>query len=319
MTLHPEARRLLDQLARSDWSTGDLAHASRMRDRFAAEDRSLSAEPLPIRRVFDMAIQARRHQIPLRIYVPSRQGLAGSLVWLHGGGFVFGSIGSSDVVARAISAAARCVVASVDYRLAPEHPFPAGLEDAHAVLDWLFEHAPDFGAPAGRLAVGGDSAGGCLAAATTLLSRDQGRPAIAGQVLVYPMTCAGFEDWEVDGLDEVRHPNVPWIHWLWKLYLDGHSPLDPLASPLSAPSLDGLPPALVLTAEYDTLRAEGERYATRLRDAGVPVKLRRFDGMIHGFLDYSSVPGLAKIGQEAISEIGRALRQFFSVAESRGS
>jgi acetyl esterase len=128
------------------------------------------------------------------------------------------------------------------------------------------------------------------------------------------MTGSGLEVPQPARLDGVTHPPPRWIQWLWSLYLDGHDPLTPLASPLRAPTLGGLPPALVLTAEYDTLRAEGEQYARRLREAGVPVEFRQFDGMIHGFLEFSGVPGLAEYADQAISSIGEALRQAFSTA-----
>jgi acetyl esterase len=178
----------------------------------------------------------------------------------------------------------------VEYRLAPEHPFPAGLEDCYAALGWVAERAQELGGRVDRVAVGGDSAGGNLAAAVSLMARDRGGPELALQVLLYPMTARVFDG--SSRHDPAVSPSAPpeAIEWMWRRYLGEEDvTTDALFSPLDAETLTGLPPALVVTAEYDLLRDEGEAYAQRLEREGVPVELRRYDGMFHGFTDFSGV------------------------------
>ncbi len=242
--------------------------------------------------------------VRVRVYRPSADPGLPLLLWLHGGGWVVGSLDSHDPLCRDIAAGAPCVVAAVDYRLAPEHPFPAGLEDAWAALRWAAEEAPALGADPARLAVGGDSAGGNLAAVVALRARDAEVP-VRLQVLVYPVTDC---DLDTDsyrlhgaGLNLTREK----MAWYWGLYLADADGTQPEASPLQAPDLRGLAPALVQTAEYDPLLDEGEAYARRLAEAGVPVTLTRYDGQIHGF---ARMPALTLRAREAFDEIARALR-----------
>jgi acetyl esterase len=247
--------------------------------------------------------------MPVRIYRPA-PGRLPVLAYFFGGGWTLGSIDTSDGICRSLANDAGCMVVTVGYRLAPEHPFPAAVHDCYATVRWLAEDGEQIGADPGRLAVGGDSAGGNLAAAVTLLARDRGGPGLAGQLLVYPNT-----DYRADtaSLRENVDPylfNRTSVDWYWGHYLT--SPADgdnPLASPLRAADLAGLPPALVITAEYDPLRDEGERYAQRLAAAGVPVTLSRYDGMIHGFF---AMAGALDAGGAAIKEAAGALRTWLA-------
>jgi acetyl esterase len=189
-------------------------------------------------------------------------------------------------------------VITVGYRLAPEHRFPAAVLDCHAGTRWIAEHADSLGVDPARLAVGGDSAGGNLAAAVTLLARGDGEPDLAAQLLVYPNTDQSGETGSMRECDDPLLFNRTSVGWYRGHYLaDPADARDPLASPLLAEDLGGLPPALVITAEYDPLRDEGERYASRLRDAGVPTELTRYDGMIYGFFAMSAVRRRASGGR----------------------
>jgi acetyl esterase len=196
-------------------------------------------------------------------------------------------------------------VANVDYRLSPEHPFPTPLRDCYAAVQWVADHAADLAVDPHRLAVGGDSAGGGLAAAVCLLARDQGGPAIRFQLLVYPAVDGrrSYPSFRANG--EAYLLTADTMSWFWDNYLGDADPEDPLASPLYAPDLGGLPDALVLTAEFDPLRDEGEAYGERLHQAGVIAHTSRYDGMIHGFF---VMPAIFDAGRKAVDEAARALR-----------
>jgi acetyl esterase len=228
----------------------------------------------------------------------------------HGGGWVIGDIETHDNMARSLCRDCSAVVVSVDYRLAPEAPFPAAVDDALAATRWVGEHLSDFGG-SDRLAVAGDSAGGNLAAVVTQQLRDTGGPAIAAQLLVYP-AC------DVTGEYPSRHENaegyfldLPTMAWFLNHYAaDAAVHEDPRLSPLQHGDLAGLPPAVVVTAEYDPLRDEGEAYAKALAAAGVPVEVKRFDGMIHGFFDMGAFsPGAQAAVDEACAMFARVLAE----------
>src|SRR5581483_3719120 len=219
---------------------------------------------------------------------------------LHGGGWVLGSLETHDALCRSLARAVPAVVVAVDYRLAPEHKFPAAAEDAYAAPAW------EIGADARRVAVGGDSAGGNLAAVVSLMARDRGGPRLAHQLLVYPATDAGLEHASMRENADGYWLTRDMMAWFWNLYLGGaRDGGSPLASPLRAQDLRGLPPATVITAEFDPLRDEGEAYAARLRAAGVPVDLRRWDGMIHGFFAMETI---FPQGRAAVEHAAAALR-----------
>ena len=243
--------------------------------------------------------------IPVRVYRPAVEGPVPTIVYIHGGGFVIGDLDTHDGVCRLLCRDTDAVVVSVDYRLAPEHRFPAAVEDAYAALRDIAEHIDQYGGDAGRLAIGGDSAGGNLSAVCAQLARDEGLPgglALKAQLLVYPA---------VDMLGDYpsREENASGyfltledMHWFAEHYLGkteeearAHGlEFEPRLSPLHAKTLEGLPPAVVVTAEYDPLRDEGNRYAAELDKAGVPVRHQQFAGLIHGFYGLESVsPAIA--------------------------
>jgi acetyl esterase len=227
------------------------------------------------------------------------------VVWLHGGGWVTGNLDSHDATCRALANASGCKVVALDYRLAPEHKFPAGLQDCHAALRWMAAHAGELGIDPRRIAVAGDSAGGNLAAALALLVRDHGGPAIAFQLLVYPVTHHAFDTPSYHRYGEGYLLTTEGMRWNWNHYLpDEAAGRDPLASPLLAPDLRGLPPALVVLAECDPLTDEGAAYARRLAEAGVPVDCRQYDGMIHAFFTLGQ---LFDDGRAAVAHAAAAL------------
>jgi acetyl esterase len=232
-------------------------------------------------------------------------------VFFHGSGFVLCSLNTHDGMCRNLCAGADCLVVSVDYRLAPEHKFPAAIDDCVFATRWVADHATELNGDAARLVIAGDSAGGNIAAATALRLRDEGGPPLCGQLLLYPVTdyhTPGTPSYEAnaEGYGLTRDT----MKWFWDHYLtDPSEASNPYAAPLRARDLSGLPPALVITAEYDPLRDEGERYAERLREAGVHTALLRYDGMNHGFLFWV---GLVDKAGDAMAEACAWLRDAFS-------
>jgi acetyl esterase len=275
-----------------------------------AEEMAALAGPLQeIARVEARTIPGPAQPIPIRVYWPAAGKNFPALVYYHGGGWVFGNLDSVDRSCRALANASGCVVISVNYRLAPEHKFPAAVEDADAAVRYVAEHAGEFDVDPKRIAVGGDSAGGNLAAVACLIARDRGGPNIGFQLLVYPVTDADDDRASLHEFAQGYLLTRPMMDYFWAHYLarieDGR---DPLASPINAPSLAGLPRAMVITAECDPIRDQGEAYAQRLREAGVPVSLKRYDGAIHAFFNLA---GVVDSGQQAIADASAALRSAF--------
>ena len=241
------------------------------------------APELEVGAVEDRRVPGPAGEIPVRVYRPVGDGPFPLHVHFHGGGWVIGDLDTHDFDCRELCRGAGCVVVAVDYRLAPEHPFPAAPEDCWAATCWAAEHAGELGARPGAITVGGDSAGGNLAAVVALLARDAGGPEIALQLLIYPVVDAAMDrtSFRENGRDYML--TAEGMQWFWNHYCPPDARSDPRASPLHAADHSGLPPALILTAEFDPLRDEGEAYAGRLEAAGVPVTLHRLDGLIHGF------------------------------------
>ena len=254
-------------------------------------------------RVDDETIEGQGGALSLRIYRPAGEGPFPALVYFHGGGWVVGSVASHDPVCRTIASRTPCVVVSVDYRLAPESPFPAAVDDAWAATSWVFEHAGELALD--RIAVGGDSAGGTLAAVVARRARDRGLP-LALQVLVYPVTNHDLDSPGYARYGEGLNLTRAKMEWYWNQYLGDADGRVPDASPLQAPDLGGVVRALVQTAEYDPLCDEAERYAERLEAAGVPVTLTRYPGQIHGFVRLGA---LCPRAGDALDEICGALRE----------
>ena len=247
--------------------------------------------------------------IPVRVYTPDGDGGTDGwpvVVMFHGGGFIAGSPDSHDGGARELCAQAEAIVVSVDYRLAPEHKFPAAAEDCYAALQWAAAHARELGGDPTRLAITGDSAGGNLAAAVALMSRDRGGPPIALQALVYPVIDPACDSISAKANAEGYLLTTASMQWMWSQYVNGAADYaNPYAAPVKAASLAGLPPALVITAEFDPLRDEGEAYGRAMAAAGVPVTISRYDGMIHGFASCFDVTPRAR---DAAGEVAEALR-----------
>jgi len=245
--------------------------------------------------------------IRIRIYRPEGKGPFPLLLYFHGGGWVVGDLESHDHVCRSLARRAPAVVINVEYRLAPETRFPGPLDDVEAALNWASAHAAELGARPDRLAVGGDSAGANLAAALALRIRDAGGPRISHQMLIYPVTDRNFETASYREFASGFGLTRANMQWFWECYVpDGSGAPDPLAAPLRAKSLGGLPSAFVLTAEFDVLRDEGEAYARRLHKEGVEVRGTRFLGMNHGFIRMASVYPQA---DHALTVLADALHQ----------
>jgi acetyl esterase len=306
MPLDPQVQALLDELSSRDAKSRDDMTIAEARAA-ALDAMEFHGDPEPVARVTERQIPGPTAPITVRIYHPFGEGPFPVLLFIHGGGWVICNLDTHDGLCRRLANHAGCVVVSVDYRLAPEHRFPAAVDDCYAALCWVADHAGEFDGDAGRMAVAGDSAGGNLAAATTLLARDKGGPALRHQLLIYPVTAhysQGTGSYEAfsEGFFLSRADMI----WFWDHYLPNvGEPIDERAAPLAARSLVGLPPATIVTAEYDPLRDEGEQYAARLQAAAVPVTLLRYDGMIHAFM---TLVGAIDRGRDAIDEVVAALR-----------
>lgn len=257
-------------------------------------------------RTEDLVIPGPGGDIPVRVYRPESRSSLPVIVFFHGGGFVGGNIETHDGVCHGLSVGVPAVVVSVDYRLAPEAPFPAAVEDCEAVVRWVSDHAEELGAVGSRLALAGDSAGGNLAAVVARRARDMGGPSISFQLLIYPCTDATCSKPSHVENGEGYLLTAEFMHWFYGHYLAGTDPRDPDLSPLLVDDLRGLPPALIITAEFDPLRDEGEAYAVRLVEAGVSATSTRYDGMIHAFFGMS---GTVDAADRAMAEAVLALRE----------
>lgn len=272
--------------------------------------RLLALEPpgVALARVENRTLPGPGGDIPIRIYTPEAGAPLPILVFFHGGGWVLSSLDTHDKLCRSLARAAHCLVISVAYRLAPEHKFPAALEDAYAATSWVARHARDIQGDSTRVAVGGDSAGGNLAAVVAQMARNQHTPQLVFQLLLYPvtdftaLTRLNLKHAEDYGLSQED------MAWFDAHYLNEASEgLSPLASPLLEQDLTNLPPALIITAQYDILHEEAELYGKRLQEANVPTTVHCYPGMIHGFL---LLPGIA-MSDVAIVEAGEALQVAF--------
>ncbi len=291
MPIDPQAQAILDLMAEADFQLTPDISPQMMREGMKAG--AIMREPTPVGKVEDRTIPGPdENEVPVRIYWPegaggsAGEGLAG-VVFFHGGGWVVGDIDTHDGQVRDFVVKSGAVFVSVDYRLAPEDPFPAGAEDCYAATVWVAEHASELGVDASRLAVAGDSAGGNLAAVVAQMARDRNGPTLRFQALVYP--CCDMEPSRWPSMKE--NENGPFLtkemmEWFYNHYVGDQDPLVPYISPIRADDLSGLPDALIITAEYDPLRDEGEAYGKRLQEAGVEAEIVRVDGMFHGFFGF---------------------------------
>ncbi|MDF3337545.1 alpha/beta hydrolase [Mycolicibacterium septicum] len=301
MTLDPQIAGLIETLDSGfppvHTMTGAQARAA-IRSRFVA-----NPQPEPVASVADHQVPVDNGRIDVRVYRPDASEPLPLLVYAHGGGFVFCDLDSHDGLCRNLANLVPAVVVSVDYRLAPEHRWPTAAEDLYAATRWAVDHAADFGADPSRVVVGGDSAGGNLAAVTTLMARDRGGPDLAAQLLLYPVISADFDTDSYRLFGRGFYNPRPALQWYWDQYVPQVGDRqNPYASPLHG-DLRGLPPAVVILAGHDPLRDEGIAYADALEAAGVPVTRRPFEGGIHGFM---TMPML-DIAHQARREASRAL------------
>jgi acetyl esterase len=310
-SLHPQARAFLDDLAASGtqmpWDAGSAQEArDALLEVMATADR-----PAPVAQVEDRIVPTNTGAHRVRIFTPEGQGPFPVVLWFHGGGWVVGSIEESDAVCRSMCRRTGAMVICPNYRLAPEHVFPAAAEDCYAVTEWVAQEAVSLGARKGALAVAGDSAGGNLAAVVALMARDRGGPDLVAQLLVYPVLGlpsdgrASYTEFG-EGFFLTRMG----MEWFTSLYASTAEDLrNPYLSPLLAEDLSGLPPALIITAGCDPLRDEGEAYARRLADAGTACRHRVYEGQIHAFF---ILPEAFDAAEAAHDEAAQELRRAFA-------
>jgi acetyl esterase len=283
--LHPQIQKALEVMARLELRAFEDMTPAEARAQMEAMAASRKAETLPVAKVENRTIPGPAGEIPVRIYWPNAEGVRPAIVYYHGGGHVIGSLDSHDLVARNLCGGAEAVLVSVDYRMGPEHRFPAAVEDSFAALEWVHANAASLGADSARLGVHGDSAGANLAAVVAILARDRGAPKLRLQSLVYPVADfrMGSESYKTyaTGCGILTAGAMHWFRGHYLRTMD--DALDWRASPILAPDLTGVAPAIVTAAECDVLHDEGLAYAERLKAAGVPVEYRRYAGMIHAF------------------------------------
>ena len=296
--IHPEMQNfitLFGQVLAGSGLSG-LRHDDPSIPRAALAALSMPEEMLPpIHSVEDRTIPGSGHEIPIRIYRPSDEAGLPVLMWFHGGGWVLGDLDGGNLNCRKFANEANCVVISVDYRLAPETAFPGPLDDCLAATVWVAASAAQLSIDADRIAVAGDSAGGNLAACVAYRARDEG-PKLVAQILIYPVTDADFEraSYLENATDKLLTRDD--MIWFWDCYVPNtNDRTNPAVAPIHATDLSGLPPAHVLTAEFDPLRDEGEAYGAALKAAGVPTETIRYNGMIHGFFNFGAEPPIKEV------------------------
>lgn len=313
MPLDPQVKNLLQQIQQMDLPPLMSLSPAAAREQ-AASLRGKPLRPHPVQRVENRMIPGPAGSLPIRVYTPETHENTPILVYYHGGGWVLGSLDAVDYTCRLFASGAGCPVVSVDYRLAPEAKFPAAVEDAYAAVCWVAENVQEFANETPGIAVGGDSAGGNLAAAVALMARDRGYPKLTYQLLIYPVTCYDFntESYQLFNREDYGL-NQAEMRWFWQHYLESETDgKNSYASPLLAEDLTGLPPALIVSAEYDVLRDEAEAYAAKLQAAGVSVQLKRYEGMIHSFVGLSAV---LNGGKQAITDLTTSIKNRFNLSK----
>lgn len=304
MSLHPKAQIFINQLAEQDgpgWQDMPVAESravfSSLKGIFGTGPELAKIEVM------------RMSDVPVRVYRPTLEPKLPVVVFFHGGGFVLGDLDTHDAMCRRLSRTSGCVVVAVDYRLAPDHKFPAAHDDCFAVTKYVSEHADDLAVDAKRLIVTGDSAGGNLAATVCVRARDEKGPTICGQVLIYPVIEPNFETTSYQTFGTGHGLTRDSMRWFWQQYIDNTKTSTPAENPYAVPNkadVVGLPPAHVIVAEYDVLRDEGLDYASRLQSAGVSSSTKQYDGMLHGFVHFA---GFFEDGVTATQDIGDVIRR----------
>jgi acetyl esterase len=310
MELDPQMKAILDTIAAAGGKPFSAMTPAEAREGIKLLVQVFGGQPEQMAKIEDRRVPGPAGEIPVRVYTPAGAAPMGGLVYFHGGGWVIGDIESHDEVCRALAKGAGCIVVSVDYRLAPEHKFPAAPEDCFAATKWVSQNAAALGIDANRIAVGGDSAGGNLAAVVAQMARDRGGPKIAFQLLIYPAT-----DWSKESASQREFTQDGYILsrgdmvWFYDHYMNSPAEkTNPYFSPACAKSLAGLPPAFVLTAAIDPLRDEGEAYGEALRKAGVPTTVKRYPGVCHGFV---MMGAKLDAGKQAIADCCAELKKAF--------
>ncbi|MSQ12523.1 MAG: alpha/beta hydrolase [Dehalococcoidia bacterium] len=309
MPLHPQAKAVLDMFSKMMPPLGSLT-PQEMR-------KAMAFPPAPgpaMARVTKHYVPGPGGPVPVRLYTPVLpspgfdSGPYGALVWFHGGGWVLGTLDQADGVCRHLADKIGCVVVNVDYRLAPETKFPGPVEDCYAATKWIHDNAEYFNVVADKIAVGGDSAGGNLAAAVAQMARDKGGLKISAQLLAYPVTDRNYDTKSYKDNAAGYLLTKDSMKWFWDLYLSKDADAkNPYAAPLQAKNFKGLAPAIVFTAEFDPLRDEGEAYAKKLEEAGVQTVCKRYNGQIHGFF---GMPGMDD-GAKAVAEASDFVKKAF--------
>jgi acetyl esterase len=310
MPLDPQAKLILEEdAARNLPAYNELSPPAARKQML---DLAPPVDPLLMaNRVVDQKINGPGGKLPFRLYYPKGNPPFPAVVYFHGGGWVIGNLDTHHGLCHALSKSSGCLVVAVDYRLAPEFRYPAAIEDAYAATCWVADNAETIQADTHRIAVLGDSAGGTQATVVAMMARDRGRPHISLQVLVYPITDYNFDTPSYIKNAEGYMLTRDLMMWFWNQYLENEDFVaDPYVSPLRAENLNHLPETLILTAEYDPLCDEGEAYARKLQEAGIKVRLTRYDGMIHGFIRMTSRLDKAR---QALDEIAGTLRRVLKV------
>ena len=300
--LDPQVKALLDQMAAANQPAFHSQSPTDARKAMEAMLTVLGPGPA-VHKVEDCKIPGPASEIPLRVYTPAGKP-NGILMYFHGGGWVVGDLASHDYVCRVFTNETGCVVVAVDYRLAPEHKFPAGPDDCYAAAQWVSKNAASLGSDADHIAVGGDSAGGNLAAVVSLMARNRGGLRIRHQMLIYPATDAAmdtpsYKEFTADGFVLSKLD----MEWFWNYYIPNAKDREnPYASPARARDLKNLPPAHIITASHDPLRDEGEAFAELLKKSGNKVKVKRYEGVVHGFVSLQAAIDQGKTATRELSE-----------------
>ena len=309
MPLTAETEALLKTFAEAEGPTLQEMTPQEARAAYR-EMRALQGEPEDVAVVEERTVPGPAGDIPVRVYRPEGAGAFPALVYYHGGGWIIGDLDTHDPLCRHFANAAGCVVVVPDYRLAPEHKYPAAADDCYAATKWVAEQGAEIGVDRSRIAVGGDSSGGNLAAVVALMARDRGGPTLAAQVLIYPVTDHRFDTASYRDNGKGYFLETDLMQLFWDSYLSGDDDgAQPYASPLRAPDVSGVAPAHIITAEFDVLRDEGEAYGKRLQEAGVATQIQRYDGMMHGFVQFGAAIPQA---HDAIADVVAGLKAAFS-------